>query len=95
MILGDTVRYYFQLLGVLLLTTETTWMLARIILGISCSLLSFGWDLLMLGGSLLLSRAGLVLLFWIYLVYFWRNIEIYSFVRSSCGEWIYSQFFPC
>ena len=41
MALADTSKYYFQLLGTLLLTTQTAFMVSAILLGILSALASF------------------------------------------------------
>ena len=95
MALAETSKYYFQLLGTLLLTTQTAFMVSAILLGILSAFASFLLELTFLAFGLLFSNAILILSIWIFILKYYGNQEFKRTIKDFFGESVLFKTFPC
>ena len=95
MTLEAIARSFFQLLGVMFLTSETFLMALSIIIGILSALATFLYGLTLLSFDLIFSGSVLVLLAWAFIFKRYSNRDILSFLAEYSGKNTIFQIFPC
>ena len=84
----ETVKSHFQLLGVFLLFSETTWLTISIILGVIGAICYCVWEFALLFFSILFSTTFFILAFWLILIFLLKNTPIFyihTFLKNFCG----------
>ena len=95
MTLEAIVRSFFQLLGVMFLTSETFLMALSILTGIVSALATFLWGLTLLGFDLIFSGSVLILLAWVFIIKRYKNRDMLSFLAEYSGKTTIFEIFPC